>query len=60
MDEHQMISEIDIEDWDRESQEAYLEWAEDYGIDYEPWLGQPDISAAWRAAVIWVRGKGQT
>lgn len=54
-----MISEHDIQDWDTDSQEAYLEWAEDYGIDYEPWLGQPDISAAWRAAVIWVRGQGK-
>ena len=54
-----MISEHDIQDWDTESQVAYLHWAEDYGIDYEPWNGQPDISAAWRAAVIWVRGQGQ-
>lgn len=53
-----MISENEIEGWDQGSQEAYLHWADDYGLDYEPWLGQPDVSAAWRAAVIWVRGQG--
>lgn len=59
MDEHQMISERDIEDWDQESQQAYLKWAEDYGVAYEPWLGKPDICAAWQAAVLWMRERGQ-
>lgn len=48
-----MISEKDIEDWDKESQQAYLKWASDYGISYEPYLGQPDIYAAWKAARDW-------
>lgn len=52
-----MISEKDIEDWDKESQQAYLKWAEDYGISYEPYLGQPDIYAAWKAAITWMKGK---
>ena len=51
-----MINEYDIKDmWDKETQEAYLKWAEDYGLDYEPWIGQPDVSAAWLAAVKWYR-----
>ena len=54
-----MISERDIEDWDQESQQAYLKWAEDYGVAYEPWLGKPDICAAWQAAVLWMRERGQ-
>ena len=53
-----MISRIDIEDWDQESHQAYLDWAEDYGIPYEPWIGHPDIHAAWQAAVLWVRSQG--
>jgi hypothetical protein len=59
MDEHQMISRIDIEDWDQESHQAYLDWAEDYGIQYEPWLGHPDIYAAWKAAVVWMSERGK-
>ena len=52
-----MISRIDIEDWDQESHQAYLKWAEDYGINYEPWIGHPDIFAAWKAAVVWMSEK---
>ena len=51
-----MINEHDIKDmWDKETQEAYLKWAEDYGLDYEPWHGQPAVSAAWVAAIKWYR-----
>jgi hypothetical protein len=51
-----MINEHDIKDmWDKETQEAYLKWAEDYGLDYEPWIGKPDVSAAWIAAVKWYK-----
>ena len=49
-----MISRIDIEDWDQESHQAYLKWAEDYGSKYQPWIGHPDIFAAWKAAVAWM------
>ena len=52
-----MINEHDIKDWDKESQQAYLQWAKDYGISYEPWLGQPDVLAAWKAAVKWMKEK---
>lgn len=54
-----MISEVDIADWDKESQKAYLEWCESYGIDYEPWIGVPDVAAAWIAAVKWAMGQSQ-
>lgn len=52
-----MISEQDIKDWDKESQQAYLKWAENYGLKYEPWIGQPDVCAAWKAAVQWMKEK---
>lgn len=52
-----MISDVDIEDWDKESQEAYLKWAEDYGISYEPWIGQPDVVAAFKAGMDFMKGK---
>jgi hypothetical protein len=48
-----MINEHDINDWDKESQEAYLKWAKEYGVQHEPWIGQPTSSAAWKAAVEW-------
>lgn len=50
-----MINEHDINDWDKESQEAYLKWAKEYGVQHEPWIGQPAVSAAWIAAVKWSR-----
>ncbi len=51
-----MINEHDIKDmWDKETQEAYLKWAKDYGLDYEPWHGQPAVSAAWIAAIKWYK-----
>jgi hypothetical protein len=50
-----MINEHDINDmWDKETQEAYLKWAKEYGVPYDPWFGQPAVSAAWIAAVKWV------
>jgi len=53
-----MINEHDIRDmWDKETQEAYLKWAKEYGLPFEPWNGQPAVSAAWIAAVKWYRGK---
>lgn len=48
-----MISEIDIKDWDKESQQAYLKWARDYGLP-ESTQGIPSQFAAWEAAVKWV------
>lgn len=48
-----MISEVDIQDWDHESQEAYLKWAKDYGLP-ESIQGIPSQFAAWKAAVQWV------
>jgi hypothetical protein len=56
-EKEEVISEVDINDWDKESQEAYLKWAKDYGLNYEPWLGKPDVAAAWEAAVKWVVSK---
>ena len=54
-----MINEHDINDmWDKESQEAYLKWAKEYGVQHEPWIGQPAVSAAWIAAVKWYKEKG--
>jgi len=51
-----MINEHDIKDmWDEETQVAYLKWAEDYGLNYDPWHGQPAVSAAWVAAIKWYR-----
>lgn len=50
-----MINEHDINDWDKESQEAYLKWAKEYGVQHEPWIGQPAVSAAWIAAVKWYK-----
>jgi hypothetical protein len=51
-----MINEYDIKDmWDKETQEAYLKWAKEYGLPFEPWNGQPAVSAAWIAAVKWYR-----
>lgn len=50
-----MISEVDIADWDKASQQAYLQWCESYGIDYEPWIGVPDVAAAWKAGVEWTK-----
>jgi len=50
-----MINEHDIKDWDMESQEAYLKWAKEYNLPYDPWLGQPAVFAAWKAAVKWVK-----
>ena len=57
-----MISDVDINDWsrpggtlDKESQEAYLKWAEDYGIIYEPWIGQPDVAAAFKAGLNYMK-----
>ena len=52
-----MISEVDIADWDKVSQQAYLEWCESYGIEYEPWIGVPDVAAAWIAGVKWSAGQ---
>jgi hypothetical protein len=53
-----MINEHDIKDmWDKETQEAYLKWAKEYGLPFEPWNGQPAVSAAWIAAVKWYKGK---
>ena len=52
-----MISEVDIDDWDRESQEAYLKWAEDYGLPYEPWIGQPDVALAFKAGMDYIKEK---
>jgi len=53
-----MINEHDIKDmWDKETQEAYLKWAKEYGLPFEPWQGQPAVSAAWIAAVKWYKGK---
>lgn len=52
-----MISEIDLQDWDKDSQEAYLKWAEDYGITYEPWIGQPDVAAAFKAGISFIKEK---
>lgn len=49
-----MISEVDIKDWDTASQQAYLKWAKDYGLDHEPVIGMPSQAAAWRAAIKWV------
>jgi hypothetical protein len=54
--EWNMINEHDIKDmWDKETQEAYLKWAKEYGVPYDPWFGQPAVSAAWIAAVKWYR-----
>jgi hypothetical protein len=51
-----MINEHDIKDmWDKETQEAYLKWAKEYALDYEPWIGKPDVAAAWIAAIKWYR-----
>ena len=56
-----MINEHDINDLcggatgDKESQEAYLKWAKEYGVQHEPWIGQPAVSAAWIAAVKWYK-----
>jgi hypothetical protein len=51
-----MINEYDIKDmWDKETQEAYLKWAKEYGVPYDPWFGQPAVSAAWIAAIKWYR-----
>ena len=51
-----MINEHDIKDmWDKETQEAYLKWAKEYGLPFEPWNGQPAVSAAWIAAVKWYK-----
>ena len=51
-----MINEHDIKDmWDKETQEAYLKWAKEYGVPYDPWQGQPAVSAAWIAAIKWYR-----
>lgn len=55
--EEEMISERDIEDWDKESQAAYLKWARDYGLQQEPLIGFPSQYAAWKAAVKWVLEK---
>lgn len=52
-----MISDVDIEDWDKESQEAYLKWAEDYGLEYEPWIGMPDVTAAFKAGMKFMKEK---
>lgn len=52
-----MISEVDIEDWDEESQKAYLKWAKDYGLEQEPVIGMPSQAAAWRAAITWVTSR---
>lgn len=46
-----MISDVDIEDWDQGYQEAYLKWAEEYGLDYEPYIGHPDVYAAFKAGM---------
>lgn len=50
-----MINEHDINDWDKESQEAYLKWAKEYGVQHEPWIGQPAVAASWIAAVKWYK-----
>jgi hypothetical protein len=51
-----MINEHDIKDmWDKETQEAYLKWAKEYGVPYDPWFGQPAVSAAWIAAIKWYK-----
>jgi hypothetical protein len=51
-----MINEYDIKDmWDKETQVAYLKWAKEYGVPYDPWFGQPAVSAAWIAAIKWYR-----
>ena len=53
-----MINEHDIKDmWDKETQEAYLKWAKEYGVPYDPWFGQPAVSAAWIAAIKWYKEK---
>jgi len=53
-----MINEYDIKDmWDKETQEAYLKWAKEYGVPYDPWFGQPAVSAAWIAAIKWYKTK---
>ena len=51
-----VINEHDIKDmWDKETQEAYLKWAKEYGLPFEPWFGQPAVSAAWIAAIKWYK-----
>ena len=46
----------DIKDmWDKETQEAYLKWAKEYNLPYDPWNGQPAVSAAWIAAIKWYK-----
>jgi len=53
-----MISEYDIEDWDQESQDAYQHWANESDRYDAHGFTELDLSAAWRAAVIWVHGQG--